>query len=172
MYHLPFPDASFNAVLAHTVVEHLSDPLAAFREVRRVLKPQGVFGVRDPDYNTMRIAPATKRMKDNAGLFGRIQELSGGSPYYAPSQRQLLLQAGFSRAEAGGTVVTLGTPHETPTLPFIVEGMVREPAFIESAERCGIDRAGLDAYLEEVRAWAAAPDGFWALMLCHAVGWV
>jgi SAM-dependent methyltransferase len=40
---LPFPDASFELVLAQSVMEHVTDPDVVFREVARVLKPGGVF---------------------------------------------------------------------------------------------------------------------------------
>ena len=38
---LPFPDATFDVVLATDIVEHVDDDLGALTEIRRVLKPSG-----------------------------------------------------------------------------------------------------------------------------------
>lgn len=46
-YKLPFPDDSFDACFANSVLQHLSDPVAALAEMRRVLRPGGFAGVRD-----------------------------------------------------------------------------------------------------------------------------
>jgi SAM-dependent methyltransferase len=80
IYDLPFPEASFDAVFAHTVVEHLAEPRSAFAEVRRVLKPGGIFGVRDPDYGAWRMEPATARVRDFGECVRRVQQINGGSP--------------------------------------------------------------------------------------------
>lgn len=41
--HMPFADDSFDVVVSVWVLEHLVDPLGAFIEVRRVLRPGGHF---------------------------------------------------------------------------------------------------------------------------------
>ena len=40
---LPFPDASFDVLLALDVIEHISDDAAAVREISRVLAPGGIL---------------------------------------------------------------------------------------------------------------------------------
>ena len=45
---LPFPDASFDAVLCTEVVEHIPDPAETIREIHRVLKPGGLLVVTIP----------------------------------------------------------------------------------------------------------------------------
>lgn len=42
---LPFLDASFDYVESGAVFEHLYDPIQAIKEVKRILKPQGLFRV-------------------------------------------------------------------------------------------------------------------------------
>ena len=49
--NLPFNARSFDLVTANMVVEHLSDPLAQFSEIRRVLKPGGRFIFHTPNAN-------------------------------------------------------------------------------------------------------------------------
>lgn len=46
---IPYPDGAFDLVFSDNVLEHLSDPIAIFREVHRVLKPGGIFLAKTPN---------------------------------------------------------------------------------------------------------------------------
>ncbi|HLK42571.1 MAG TPA: methyltransferase domain-containing protein, partial [Thermoleophilia bacterium] len=51
VYALDHPDGSFDVVHAHQVLQHLGDPVAALREMRRVCAPGGIVAARDSDYS-------------------------------------------------------------------------------------------------------------------------
>ncbi len=44
---MPYPDGQFQMVVSNSLVHHLPDPLPFFREVARVLQPQGTILIRD-----------------------------------------------------------------------------------------------------------------------------
>jgi ubiquinone/menaquinone biosynthesis C-methylase UbiE len=50
---LDAPDSGFDAVIGHTVLSHVADPLAVLREAARVVKPGGVVAVFDGDYASL-----------------------------------------------------------------------------------------------------------------------
>lgn len=46
---IPYPDDAFDLVVSDNVLEHLVEPLKVFKEVKRVLKPNGVFLFKTPN---------------------------------------------------------------------------------------------------------------------------
>ena len=48
---LPFRNSSFDIITANMVMEHVQDPEAFLREVKRVLRPHGMFLFHTPNYH-------------------------------------------------------------------------------------------------------------------------
>ena len=53
---LDIPDGRFDAVVAHTLVSHLEEPLTVIEEAGRVVKPGGLIAIFDGDYASMTFA--------------------------------------------------------------------------------------------------------------------
>jgi SAM-dependent methyltransferase len=53
---LPFPDASFDAVIFHTTLCHVPEPQTLIREAVRVLRSRGCVAVFEGDYATATVA--------------------------------------------------------------------------------------------------------------------
>src|ERR1035438_1981461 len=62
VYELPFADGTFDVVYAHQVLQHLSEPVTALYEMRRVLREGGLLAVRDGDYGAFAWAPDDQRL--------------------------------------------------------------------------------------------------------------
>ncbi|HEX8992774.1 MAG TPA: methyltransferase domain-containing protein [Anaerolineales bacterium] len=170
IYNIAYPDASFDAVFANTVLEHLREPKRAMREMRRVLKPGGVAGLSDPDYEAQLHAPDSASFAEAWKLM-RAFSAEHASPYYARHQREYLLEAGFARTEGFSRAVGGGNSEQ---LPFIFNVLIRPT--VEAirpwvVEKGLADDRHVDEILADVEAWSSRPDAFFAMILCQAVAW-
>jgi ubiquinone/menaquinone biosynthesis C-methylase UbiE len=170
-YQLPFPDASFDAAFAHVVLMHLREPVRALQEIHRVLRPGGAVGVRDPDFGTILLVPASPLREQYRSLRDHVQQHNGGDPFMARHHRRHLLEAGFERATATASVSTAGSPAECRAWAAFLKGQLQGVARTALAEGWA-DRDSLDAMAQEIESWAEHPDAFAATIMCEAIGWV
>jgi ubiquinone/menaquinone biosynthesis C-methylase UbiE len=77
VYDLDVADSSFDIVYAHQVLQHLSDPVRALREMRRVLVPGGLVAVRDADYAKFTWSPPDPRLERWLALYHDITKRNG-----------------------------------------------------------------------------------------------
>ncbi|MBI2761116.1 MAG: methyltransferase domain-containing protein [Chloroflexi bacterium] len=172
IYALPFPDGSFDAAFAHHILQHLHDPLAALLELRRVLRPGGVIGIRDPDEGATLIAPMTPALEELRTLELRLRAHYQTSPFYARDQRRLLREAGFARSEARAVARSAGTLDETREAAANLRARLTGPSAGHAMVALGwLTCERLTALLDEVTAWGERPDAFYASTFCSAVGW-
>jgi SAM-dependent methyltransferase len=175
VYALPFAAASFDAVLAHTLLFHLREPLRALQELRRVLAPGGLAAVSDDDWSTWVVVPEDSAMHWMMRTFAP-QEVAanGGNPFYARHLRRLLLEAGFARAEGLALAPeSYGTLEETRGYAALCERILRTPAVAQRAvAQAWVSADDLEAMIAGVRAWGERPDAFAAVLYCAALGWV
>ena len=76
---LPFPENSFDAVFTSAVLEHLADPIQAFEEIHRTLRPGGLIGATCTDWGEPLISPPNLALSRVFELFERGFNHHGGS---------------------------------------------------------------------------------------------
>jgi ubiquinone/menaquinone biosynthesis C-methylase UbiE len=161
---LPFADDSFDIVHAHQVLQHVADPVAALREMRRVAKPGGVVAVREVDYRGTIWAP------DNAGLdhwmtiYQLVHRGNGGEPDAGRYLKGWAQHAGFAEVAASASVWCFASDEERAWWGDAWATRALESAFYSDA----LDKnVATDLELRSISqawvAWRDAPDGWLAM---------
>ncbi len=174
IYDLPFPAASFDAALAHTLLLHLSDQSRALMALHRILKPGGVACVSDDDWSTVVFSPDDPLVKRMWEISARVIQHSGGDPFYARHLRGLMQGAGFTRVEGHAIAADhYGTLAATRKHAQFVESVMSIPVVKEMIRSEGwADEAEMEQMRAGYLAWGDQPDAFMAWMYCAAIGWV
>lgn len=90
---LDLADGTFDAVVAHTLVSHVDDPLAVLREAARLVRPGGMIGIFDGDYASItfgHVDPMKGKAYDEAIISGVVT-----SPRVMRQMPHLLQAAGL-----------------------------------------------------------------------------
>jgi SAM-dependent methyltransferase len=163
-YALDFADDSFDVVHSHQTLQHLARPVEALREMRRVVKPGGVVGVRDVDYAGTIIYPETEGIALWAALYQKVHRSNGGEPNAGRRLKSWARAAGFESVEATTTIWTFSTDEDRAWWGGMWADRVLQSAFAADALGKNLaTQAELELISRAWRDWAADPDGFMAM---------
>lgn len=96
VYDTGYSDDSFDAAYAHQVLQHLSEPVRALNEVRRILRPGGICAVREVDWGASAIWPPDERLARFLEVYYKVAERNGGDAHAGRRVKQWFTEAGFS----------------------------------------------------------------------------
>jgi len=163
--NLPFPDASFDVVHAHQVLQHLSDPVGALREMARVCKPGGAVAARDSDYEAMTWYPAEPGLETWLDLYRTVARANGGEPDAGRRLVDWARRAGLSDVEPSASVWCFARPHDRAWWGDLWADRVTKSALADRAVELGLaSPAELARIADGWRRWAAAPAGWFAVL--------
>lgn len=137
--HAPYPDEEFDVVLMLDIIEHLPDPITSLKEVRRIMKPDGILLVQVP----YELSHWEKILE--ALLKGKKPGIA--SPYDVPAHlyfftpktiKKLLEKAGFTivRRESG----SYGQVRNKYSPPKIKGNSIAETVLRILYFKCGLQR--------------------------------
>lgn len=171
VYETGYASGSFDAVYAHQVLQHLSEPVKALGEARRVLVPGGICGVREVDWGTAAIWPPDDRLARFLDVYHLVAERNGGDANAGRSLKQWFADAGYSDLvvttstwsfsdEAG--LAWWGEQWAERIVHSDIAARAVEYGIATGRELAGISQAWLD--------WIQAPGAFFAFTQVEVVG--
>jgi SAM-dependent methyltransferase len=153
VYALPFPDTCFDAVFSHALFEHLREPALALAELRRVLKPGGLIGLRAPDWGGFLLHPRPAAFAAAIRHYAELQNANGGDVETGRKLGAYLRASGFAGVQSTATYEIYPDPcmiaefmalHMDPTAPHQAAAL---------------------------RDWSKDPDALFAQAWGEAVAW-
>jgi len=161
VYDLDAGDASFDIVHAHQVLQHLSDPVRALVELRRVLRPDGLLAVRDSDYGSFTWSPANPLLDRWIELYHQVTARNHAD---ADAGRHLpgwIRAAGFTAPTIASSTWTFADPEGRAWWGGLWADRCIDSGFAHQAVEYGLaDATELAAIADAWRTWADEPDGF------------
>lgn len=161
LYALDHPDDAFDVVHAHQVLQHLTDPVGALGELRRVLAPGGLLAVRDADYGAFTWSPADPRLDRWLKLYHQVTVTNDAE---ADAGRHLLgwvRAAGFTDTSVSTSTWTFADPESRQWWGSLWADRVETSSLARQAVDYGFsDAAELGELATAWRRWATDPGGF------------
>jgi ubiquinone/menaquinone biosynthesis C-methylase UbiE len=171
LHESPFPPANFDAIFAHAVFQHVPDAKRAAQSLRKMLRPGGVIGVADADYEGSIIAPQSPALRRAMKLMVDVRRLSGGDLRVGSKLRAILAAAGVSDTVGSAMAMVQGTPESARATGESNAAYYASPELVRHVIAMGwATQEQLVEISQAWQKWGSHPGAFWARFWCQAVG--
>lgn len=165
VFALDVDDASFDVVHAHQVLQHLTDPVAALQEMRRVCRPDGVVAARDSIYRAMTWFPLDPRLDRWLEVYCQVAESNDAEPDAGSRLLSWAQAAGFREVRSSASVWCYATPEERAWWGGLWADRISTTRLADQAvERALATRDELADLADGWRSWAAHDDAWFAVL--------
>ncbi len=161
LYALDIADDSYDIAHAHQVLQHVSDPVAALREMKRVIRPGGIVAVRDADYAGMHWAPHSPEMDNWMSVYRQVAKANDAEPDAGRFLVKWARQAGLSDVTATADAWLFASPERREWWGSTWAERVISSSLAEQAVELDLaTRAELVAMATGWRTWIDEQDGW------------
>lgn len=168
-YEIEAAEGSFDAVLAHATFYHLARPAEALAELRRVLVPGGVMGLRDSDFGGDLCEPCPPELDAAWELGRRVLSHHGADIGFGRKHRRLLNEAGFEVVSVSATYDVFALDGGAEAFAeFWIGYLGTQHRDLIEAEGWA-SREAVDGACSALAAWAKSGDAMYARARCEAV---
>lgn len=171
VYDLQYEAGSFDVAYGHQVLQHLSRPVDALREVRRVLRPGGIVAVRDADYGTFAWWPQSKSIERFMDVYHAVARRNGADADAGRRLQSWVREAGYVNIETTGTVQVFADAASAANWGLAWAERTLHSSFGQQAVEYGIASPEEMAWISDGwREWVAAPDAFFMYTHIEVIG--
>lgn len=164
VFHLEFAEATFDVVYVHQVLQHLHNPVAALREMHRVLRPGGLVAARDADYGAFVWSPDDPVLDAWMDLYHRVAQHNGADADSGRHLKAWVRAAGFDEMVVTTSNWTYESDAEREWWGGLWADRVVQSEFARQAVEYSL---ATTQQLEEMstafRSWANEPDALFVV---------
>lgn len=164
-YRLEADDGSLDIVHAHQLLQHLTNPVAALAEMRRVVGDNGVVAVRDADYHGMFWAPYSPLLTRWMEIYQAVARHNGAEPDAGRHLAGWARQAGFRSIRPSASTWCFATEQDRRWWGELWSQRVLHSALAAQAVDYGVaDHDELEAVSQGWLNWARDPESWFAVV--------
>ncbi|MDN5794196.1 MAG: methyltransferase domain-containing protein [Intrasporangium sp.] len=161
---LPWDAGRFDVVHAHQVLQHLTDPVAALREMGRVTRAGGIVAVRDADYGSMVWYPEPPGMTRWMEVYQAAARANHAEPNAGRRLTGWSHAAGLTELTASASTWSYTTPEQCAWWGATWARRVLDSTYATEAVRHGLATRGeLEQMSEAWLEWSRHPDAWFAM---------
>jgi len=162
IYEPRFAPESFDAAFAHQVLQHLAKPVDALAQMRKLLKPGGVIGVREADWGSTTFYPENEGMRRFLRLYYALAHRNGGEPNAGRHMRRWFREAGFADTQITTSTTSYADASATRDWANTYAERTLHSNLADKALEYGIaTRSDLESMAEGWRTWGDHPDALY-----------
>ena len=168
---LPFEDDFFDVAHFHNTLMFIPDTLGVLAEIKRVLKPGGVIGLREMIVDSSFTYPDYGILGDSWEIFEDIVAADEGHPQMGKEMKGHILGAGFTDVQFTATMRIYSTPEEIELIYGLISKWFFSDEIMEAAIKYSASsEEKFDRMRNSYDKWRVEPGAYFVVAFGEVIG--